>query len=86
MSSKCRPVVGSSSRKNAWLEIVLDEGRNRHIRRLLRGLGYEVVRLVRIAIGPLELGALPKGQWRVLSAEEVDSLARTPRTADAAGA
>lgn len=57
--------------KNAWLEIVLDEGRNRQIRRLLEALDISVLRLVRVAIGTLQLGDLPKGQWRELSAEEV---------------
>lgn len=56
--------------KNAWLQIVLDEGRNRHIRRLLAAQGINVLRLVRIAIGALELGDLPKGRWRALSAAE----------------
>ncbi len=60
--------------KNAWLEIVLDEGRNRQIRRLLRALDYEVMRLVRVAIGPLTLDQLAKGQWRALTPTEVDAL------------
>ncbi|WP_330946320.1 pseudouridine synthase [Thermomonas sp. LB-4] len=60
--------------RNAWLEIVLDEGRNRQIRRLLAAFGIGVLRLVRVAIGPLALGTLPKGQWRELSAEEVAAL------------
>jgi 23S rRNA pseudouridine2605 synthase len=64
-----------SGTKNAWLEIVLDEGRNRHIRRLLRALGFEVLRLVRVAIGPIVLGDLPRGRWRNLSAEELQALA-----------
>jgi 23S rRNA pseudouridine2605 synthase len=63
--------------KNAWLEIVLDEGRNRHIRRLLAAHDIGVLRLVRVAIGPLDLGELAKGQWRHLSADEVQSLRRT---------
>ena len=50
--------------KNAWLEIVLDEGRNRQIRRLLAAFDIGVLRLVRVAIGGLVLGDLPKGQWR----------------------
>ncbi len=57
--------------KNAWLEIVLEEGRNRQIRRLLAALDVSVLRLVRVAIGPLALGALPKGQWRMLTAQEM---------------
>jgi 23S rRNA pseudouridine2605 synthase len=56
--------------KNCWLEIVLDEGRNRHIRRMLQALGIEVLRLVRVAIGPLQLGELPKGAYRQLTVEE----------------
>lgn len=57
--------------KNAWLEIVLDEGRNRQIRRLLAAFDLGVLRLVRVSIGSLVLGELPKGQWRRLLPEEV---------------
>jgi 23S rRNA pseudouridine2605 synthase len=60
--------------KNAWLEIVLDEGRNRQIRRLLAALGYEVLRLLRVAIGPVELGTLAKGAWRRLEPAELVAL------------
>jgi 23S rRNA pseudouridine2605 synthase len=63
-----------SGEKNAWLEVVLDEGRNRHIRRLLEAQDIHVLRLVRIAIGKLALGDLAKGQWRHLNDEEVASL------------
>jgi 23S rRNA pseudouridine2605 synthase len=59
------------SRSSAWVEIVLDEGRNRHIRRLLSELGIDVLRLIRISIGPLTLGTLPKGEWRMLTSDEV---------------
>ncbi len=61
--------------KNSWLEIALDEGRNRHIRRLMEGFGIEVLRLIRVAIGPLQLGSLPKGKVRELTAEEIATLA-----------
>lgn len=60
---------------NCWLEIILDEGKNRHIRRLLAALGVEVVRLVRVGIGPLILGNLPKGSYRRLTGDEVRALA-----------
>ncbi len=60
--------------RNAWLEIVLDEGRNRHIRRLLAACDIGVLRLVRVAIGDLALGDLPKGAWRDLAADEVRRL------------
>lgn len=64
--------------KNAWLEIVLDQGRNRQIRRMLAALDYEVLRLIRVAIGPLALGELAKGAWRKLSAAEIAALAPLP--------
>lgn len=63
--------------RSCWLEIVLDEGRNRHIRRLLQALGLEVQRLVRVAIGKLPLGELGKGQLRALSPQEVAYLERS---------
>lgn len=62
--------------KNAWLEVVLDEGRNRHIRRLLAAHDLNVLRLIRVAIGPLRLGELGKGQWRHLDPNEVAALAQ----------
>jgi len=63
-----------SGEKNCWLEIVLDEGKNRQIRRMLGARGIEVLRLVRVAIGPLQLGQLAKGAYRRLAAEEKRSL------------
>jgi 23S rRNA pseudouridine2605 synthase len=60
--------------KNAWLEIVLDEGRNRQIRRILAAFDIGVLRLVRIAIGDLALGDLAKAAWRKLDDEEVKRL------------
>ncbi len=60
--------------RNCWLEIVLDEGKNRHIRRLMAAFGTEVLRVVRAAIGPLRLENLGKGAYRHLTAKEVDSL------------
>jgi len=65
-----RAKILREGQRNAWLVVVLDEGRNRHIRRMFEGLGIEVLRLVRVAIGPLLLGDLAKGAYRPLAAEE----------------
>jgi 23S rRNA pseudouridine2605 synthase len=65
-----------SGQKNCWLEIILDEGRNRQIRRMLQALGIDVLRLVRVAIGPLQLGKLAKGDHRPLTTDEKNSLDR----------
>jgi 23S rRNA pseudouridine2605 synthase len=63
--------------KNSWLEITLDEGKNRQIRRLLERFGVQVLRLVRVSIGPLKLGDLEKGATRTLLIEEVEELHRS---------
>jgi 23S rRNA pseudouridine2605 synthase len=63
-------------KKNCWLEITLDEGKNRHIRRLLDTLGVRVLRLVRVSVGLLELGDLRKGDVRHLESLEKITLDR----------
>jgi 23S rRNA pseudouridine2605 synthase len=63
-----------SGDKNCWLEIILDEGKNRQIRRMLAAFGIRVLRLVRVAIGPLQLGKLAKGDYRALSSEETQAV------------
>jgi 23S rRNA pseudouridine2605 synthase len=59
-----------AGQKNCWLEIVLDEGKNRQIRRMIEAMEAEVLRLVRVAIGPLRLGDLAKGEHRSLTGDE----------------
>ena len=59
-----------------WVRFVLREGRNRQVRRMADAVGLEVVRLVRVRIGPLRLGSLHPGQWRELRAAEVAALSR----------
>jgi 23S rRNA pseudouridine2605 synthase len=68
-----------AGQKNCWLEIVLAEGKNRHIRRMMEALGVEVLRLVRVAIGPLRLGDLAKAQFRTLTTDEKRTLDRAMR-------
>lgn len=69
-----RAALLRAGEKRSWLEIVLDEGKNRQIRRMLDALGVEALRLVRIAIGPLQLGKLAKGGHRELRPEEKRAL------------
>jgi len=63
-----------SGEKNSWIEIVLHEGKNRHIRRMLDACAVEVLRLIRVAIGAINLGNLEKGKARELTREEVRAL------------
>jgi len=66
--------------KYTWLEIVLTEGKNREVRRMLEAVGFKVLKLVRTRIGSLTLKDLQIGRWRELTATEVASLRRQVRT------
>lgn len=68
--------------ESTWLRVVLCEGKNREIRRMLAKLGHKVMRLKRIAIGPVELDKLPKGKSRKLSVSELESLKKLVTSAD----
>jgi 23S rRNA pseudouridine2605 synthase len=68
-----------AGQKNSWLEVVLDEGKNRQIRRMMEGLDVGVLRLIRVAVGPLQLGDLAKGEHRPLTLEEKRTLDRALR-------
>jgi 23S rRNA pseudouridine2605 synthase len=70
-----------SQGNSTWLRIVLTEGKNREIRRMLAHLGHKVMRLRRIAIGPVRLDKLPRGKARRLSLEELESLREYVATA-----
>lgn len=56
--------LDSAKRDNAWLSIILREGKNREIRRLMEHLGLQVARLIRLSYGPFQLGDLPRGEVR----------------------
>lgn len=72
-----RPAVVTRLRdaaKYTFLEITITEGRNRQVRRMLEAVGSKVLKLVRLAIGPIRIGDLPIGKWRRLTAAEVRTL------------
>ena len=74
-----RVLIKSRHRQSTVLEMVLREGRNREIRRLLAQVGHKVMRLARIAVGPVRLGQLPPGQCRRLTGEELKALRKAAR-------
>ena len=74
---KTAPAKARIIKEEAFATVVLvtiHEGRNRQVRRMFEALGHRVLQLRRVKFGPLELGSLPRGQWRELTAEEVRRL------------
>ena len=63
--------------KYTWLEIVLAEGKNREVRRMVEAVGFKVLKLVRTGLGPLALTGLEVGKWRELTAGEVAALRKS---------
>lgn len=77
MTAPCDVTVLTAEEDRTVLEFVLHEGRNRQIRRMCEAVELEVIRLKRIAVGPLKLGMLPVGKWRELTDNEVQKLMRS---------
>jgi 23S rRNA pseudouridine2605 synthase len=76
-----RVTIQSQRKESTVLEMVLCEGKNREIRRILARIGHKVERLTRIAVGPIRLGELPVGDCRSLTREEVTALRREAKMA-----
>jgi 23S rRNA pseudouridine2605 synthase len=72
--------VKTRRKQSTVLEMILDEGRNREIRRVLARVGHKVQRLTRIAVGPVRLGDLPPGAYRPLTKQEVAGLVKAVAT------
>ena len=60
--------------KYTWLEVVLAEGKNREVRRMIEAVGFKVLKLVRTGLGALTLSGLEVGKWRELTRSEVEAL------------
>lgn len=65
---------GEAAKGEAWLRLLLHEGKKRQIRHMCAALGHPVVRLIRTRIGPIELDGLKTGQWRKLTQRELQQL------------
>jgi 23S rRNA pseudouridine2457 synthase len=70
MAPRNPPIRYRKSVPDCWIAIELCEGKNRQVRRMTAAVGHPTLRLVRQRIGSLDLGSLPAGQWRELSAGE----------------
>ncbi len=62
---------------NTVLEVAFHEGRKHLVKRFFKSMGYPVLRLKRVAIGPIRLGNLPRGRWRDLTSDELEALKRS---------
>lgn len=65
-------------RSQRWLRLVLREGHKRQIRESAKTVGLHVVRLIRVRLGPFELGAMKPGEWRLATSAELAGRERTP--------
>ncbi len=75
------PIRFRKSVPTCWLELTLTEGRNRQVRRMTAAVGYPTLRLVRVAIGHLQLDGLQPGEWRDLTSDELTLLLSNPTAA-----
>jgi 23S rRNA pseudouridine2457 synthase len=70
VSPRVPPIRFRKSVPDAWLELVLNEGKNRQVRRMTAAVGHPTLRLIRVAIGEFKLGVLGAGEWKELKEEE----------------
>jgi 23S rRNA pseudouridine2457 synthase len=66
LSPRDPPVRYRKSISDSWIALTLREGKNRQVRRMTAAIGFPTLRLIRVSIGPWELGDLPPGQWKEL--------------------
>jgi pseudouridine synthase len=69
--------------KSSWCEVVLHEGLNRQLKKMFELIGHPTIRIIRTAIGPLELGRLPSGAYRFLTKAEIEAVKECGTAGDA---
>jgi 23S rRNA pseudouridine2605 synthase len=74
LTAPARVEIDHRERGGVWLRLVIHEGRNREVRRMLAAIGHDVQRLIRTRIGPVTLGSLESGQYRPLTPSEIRTL------------
>jgi 23S rRNA pseudouridine2457 synthase len=74
MSPRDPPIRFRKNVPDCWIALELVEGRNRQVRRMTAAIGHPALRLIRVAIGRLELGTLPPGEWKVLARAECEAV------------
>jgi pseudouridine synthase len=79
VTQPCTANIFKENPHNCWIEIQLTEGKNRQVRRMMEALGHNVLRLVRVGIGPLRLRDLKKGAWRPLTRSEIAAIQASGR-------
>lgn len=77
LAERSVPIRFRKTVPTAWVEITLQEGMNRQVRRMTAAVGHPTLRLVRLAIGPIMLGTLQPGQWREIRQDEAQQLSAT---------
>lgn len=70
-TAPAKVIIAEAQPNNTWIDITIHEGRNRQIRKMCEAVGHPVMRLIRIKLGPWELGDIPSGKFRTLKPEEI---------------
>ncbi|MDD2955475.1 MAG: pseudouridine synthase [Oscillospiraceae bacterium] len=86
VTAPAQVVVLEKEQGRVVMQVTINEGKNRQVRRMCEAVGLEVARLKRIAVGPVRLGMLQPGQWRMLTAQELTALKSTAGSLEAGAA
>ncbi|WP_228466829.1 pseudouridine synthase [Adhaeribacter swui] len=76
---RSKPIRFRQNIPTSWVQITLTQGMNRQVRKMTAAVGFPTLRLIRVSIGPLQIGELAPGEWRYLTPEEVKALKQGSR-------